>query len=120
MNTHAALSFYPLTFVSDPPETIVGRSDIDSYAAFPEDGVELLKHLQAGNSPEDAATWYQQRYEEPLDISSFLETLRELHFLREAEKREETVTTHVPSLLWKRVGQAAFSLPAWIIYAGIF
>lgn len=118
--TDATLSFYPLTFVADPPDIIVGRKDIDSYAAFPEDGAELLKQLQAGSNLEDAAAWYQKRYGEPIHMADFLETLRDLEFLRESGEQEAPITSAQSSPVWQWLGRAAFSPLAWIIYAAIF
>lgn len=114
------LLFYPLTFVPDAPDVIIGRKDIDSYAAFPEDGAELLKQLQAGNTVEAAITWYQERYGETLDIADFLETLRDLQFLRENGEAEQGAPVKQASPFWFWLGRAAFSPVAWLIYAALF
>jgi hypothetical protein len=118
VTTDTTLKFYPLTFVEDPPDIVIGRSDINSYASFPEDGAYLLKHLQAGTAPEIAARWYQEQYGEPIDLADFLDTLRDLHFLREGAEAEIVPTRHSP--LWQHVGKALFSPVAWFLYVGIF
>ncbi len=120
MPADSLLSFYPLTFVADTPDVIVGRKDIDSYAAFPEDGAELLKQLQAGSRPEEAASWYQDRYGETINMADFLETLHDLQFLREDGEEVSATLPAQPSTLWQRLGQALFSPVAWLIYAAIF
>lgn len=114
------LVFYPLTFVPDSPDVIIGRKDIDSYAAFPEDGAELLKQLQAGKGPEEAAAWYQERYGEAINLEDFLETLHDLQFLREGGEEEPAVVSKRSSAFWQWVGRAAFSPVAWLVYAAIF
>jgi hypothetical protein len=110
------VNFYPLSIMPEPPDVFVGRIDIDSYAAFPEDGVELLKQLQAGASPQQAAAWYEQRYGEAIDIADFLETLSDLHLIREGPAEAHSDSISVQLVSWQWVGQALFSPFAWIIY----
>jgi len=116
-NTETSLTFHPLTILADPPDIMVGRMDIGSYAAFPEDGVELLKQLQTGMHLQAAEVWYQEQYGESLDLADFIETLRDLQFLQ--EEGEEVGKVLAPSVFWQWVGRAAFSIPAWILYIGI-
>jgi hypothetical protein len=117
--TETVLQFYPLKFVVEPPDVIVGRIDNDSFAAFPEDGAELLKQLQQGLSLEAASTWYQEHYGEALDMADFLETLKDLQFIQ-SEPTEASSPTEVTGSTgrntWQLIGRAFFSLPAWIIY----
>lgn len=120
MTNDKTLLFYPLTFVADAPDVIVGRKDIDSYAAFPEDGAELLKQLQSGRTLEDAATWYQDRYGEGIDMADFLETLHDLQFLRASGEEEQVLTPARSSAFWQWVGRVLFSPVAWLIYAAVF
>ena len=37
-----------MSFLADRGEVVIGRTDIDSYAVFPEDGAALVRELQAG------------------------------------------------------------------------
>lgn len=104
--------FHPLTLVPDGPDVIIGRTDIDSYAAFPVDGAELLDQLRSGMDSEDASRWYEERFGEPVDLADFLNTLRELEFLREAN---EAVARPEPPR-WQRLGRVAFSPPALLLY----
>jgi hypothetical protein len=117
MSTETSLAFHPLTILEEPPDSMVGRVDIESYAAFPEDGVALLKHLQAGMSPQAAEAWYQQQFGESLDIADFIATLRDLQFLQ--EEGEEVGMVPTPSAFWQWIGRAAFSPPAWLLYSAI-
>jgi len=115
MSIETPLSFHPLTILADPPDLLVGRTDIESYAAFPEDGIALLKQLQAGMSPHMAETWYQEQYGETLDVADFIATLRDLQFLQ--EEGEEAGVAPTPSAFWQWMGRAAFSPPAWLLYS---
>src|SRR3954465_6287963 len=74
---------HPLTFLPEHGEVVIGRTDIDSYAVFPEDGAALLRELQDGRTPAQAADWYADRYADRVDIDEFLGTLRELDFVTE-------------------------------------
>jgi hypothetical protein len=115
------VQLYPLTFVPDKPDVVVGRVDIDSFAVFPEDGAELLKRLQEGLSPDEAARWYEQQYGETLDIADFLETLHDLQFIREKEEVSKAgITRQSSDRIWECAGRAAFSFPAWVIYSCLF
>lgn len=120
MTIDTTLAFHPLTFVSDPPDVIVGRKDIDSYAAFPEDGAELLKQLQTGKNLEEAATWYEERYGEAINMDDFLETLHDLQFLREDGEEEPATAAKPSSAFWQWLGRAIFSPLAWLAYTAIF
>ena len=109
--------FHPLTLVPDGPDVIVGRTDIDSYAAFPTDGAELLNQLRSGMDTERAARWYEERYGEPVDLADFLDTLRDLEFLREEGEPEALARSEPPR--WHRLGRAAFSPLALLVYAAL-
>ncbi|EFH83641.1 conserved hypothetical protein [Ktedonobacter racemifer DSM 44963] len=118
VSANTPISFYPLTFVPDSPDVVVGRKDIDSYAVFPEDGAALLQMLQSGVSPEEAAHWYFERYAEPIDIEDFLQTLGDLQFIRNGRDKE-VVPPSTRSSIWQSIGRATFSPLAWIIYSAI-
>lgn len=118
MTTNTPLRFYPLTFVEDPPDMVIGRTDIDSFASFPVEGALLLKQLEDGSDPERAVSWYEEQYGEPIDMADFLDTLRDLQFLRE-DPTAEAVPART-SLLWQQVGTALFSPLAWVVYIGLF
>lgn len=110
---HATLLFHPLSFLPERDEVVVGRTDVDSYGVFPEDGAALLRELIAGRSPEAAAAWYTREYDADVDMDEFLATLRELDFLRV----ETTAAEDRAPVRWQRLGQALFSTPAWVCYA---
>jgi hypothetical protein len=105
---------HPLTFLPEHGEVVVGRTDIDSYAVFPEDGAALLRELQDGCTPAQAADWYAGRYAERVDIDEFLATLHALEFVT-----DEPVTQPAEPARWQRLGRAVFSAPAWILYGAL-
>ena len=118
--SNSSLQFYPLVFVTDRFGTTVGRIEVESYATFPDDGVALLKQMQMGLSPAEAAQWYAREYGESLDIEDFLAVLDDLQFLRsnEAEALPSPILSR--ALSWQWLGRAAFSPPAYILYALLF
>ena len=77
------VALHPLTFVDEGDEVVVGRADIESYAVLSTDGAAVLRHLGDGMTPAQVASWYQQTYDEALDIADFLVQVEELGFLRE-------------------------------------
>jgi len=107
---------------------MVGRPDIDSFALFPPDGVALLRQMQAGLSPEQAAQWYEEQYNDTVDIDDFLDTLLQLGFIREGDADGSGTGTdergEIPfasrTVSWQWLGRAAFSPVAWIIYLALF
>ncbi|HEU5373966.1 MAG TPA: hypothetical protein VFV38_00860 [Ktedonobacteraceae bacterium] len=116
MKNDDALTFHHLTYLQEGDEITIGRPDYGTYAVFPADGAALLQQLQAGLSPVRSSQWYYQTYGEVADIDAFLETLRELHFLRE----KDTEAPALPVATWQWLGQAVFSLPAWLLYFALF
>jgi hypothetical protein len=127
----SAPKIYPLTFVKEKSDIMVGRPDIDSFALFPPDGVALLRQMQAGLSPEQAVQWYEEQYNDTVDIDDFLDTLQQLGFIREEDEGDEsgsgTATAEQGEILftsrtvsWQWLGRAAFSPVAWILYLALF
>src|SRR5256885_13240750 len=76
------LEFHPLTFAEEPDGVTVGRSDIASYALLPSDGAELLRRLTGGMPVREAADWYRAEFGERIDMADFVDSLRELGFIR--------------------------------------
>jgi hypothetical protein len=107
------LRLHPLTYLEDGDEVTVGRADIDSYGLFPPDGAALLRELEAGVPPNQAAGWYQERFGEQVDMAEFLEVLEELDLL--VGDGEEAVAP--APVRWQRLGRALFSPLAWACYA---
>lgn len=107
--------FHPLTLVPDGADVIVGRRDINSYAAFPSDGAELLRRLQAGAGVAEAGQWYRERHGTTVDMADFLATLRDLKFVRAPDE----TTVPLGRTRWRRLGRLAFSWPAWLLYSGL-
>ncbi len=107
------LRLHPLTFLEEGDEVTVGRADINSYALFPADGAALVRRLEAGLSPSEAARWYREEYGEDVDIVEFLAVLEEFELL--IPPGEEAAVA--PEVRWQRLGRALFSPWAWCAYA---
>jgi hypothetical protein len=106
------IRLHPLTYLAEGEDVTVGRADIDSYGVFPADGAELVRRLEAGASPNEAAGWYQQQFGEMVDIAELIEALDELDLL--VADGEEIVTSK--PVKWQRLGGALFSRPAFGLY----
>jgi hypothetical protein len=112
-----ALAIHALSFVADGDEVVVGRLDTGSYAVLPQDGAELLKRIADGMSLGDAAQWYEATFHEPVDVDDFVETLRELGFVRD----DPMVEPEQPApVRFQRLGRILLSAPAWFCYAAVF
>jgi hypothetical protein len=112
INLDGPVRLHPLTYLEDGDDVTVGRADIDSYGVFPPDGAELVRHLEQGSTPNEAASWYEERYGEKVDVAEFLEALEELDLL--VPPGEDAAPVQV--VKWKRLGAALFSPPAWVAY----
>jgi hypothetical protein len=111
-NLDEPLRLHPLTYLTEGDDVTVGRADIDSYGVFPPDGAELVRRLEEGRSPHEAAQWYESQYGEAVDIGEFLEVLEELDLL--VPYGEEAATRQAVG--WQRLGRALFSPLAWVVY----
>jgi hypothetical protein len=114
------IALHPLTFVEEGDQVIIGRPDIDSFAVFPADAAAVVRRLRTGAEPAAVAAWYQETYGEPADIDDFLDTLRDLGFVRsDAANPAETPTAIQAStpVRWRQLGVVAFSAPALALYA---
>jgi hypothetical protein len=109
------LRLHPLTYLDEGDEVTAGRADTNSFGLFPADGAALLRHLEAGHPPTEAARWYSEQYGEQVDISEFLDVLDELDLIV-AEGESAAAPTPVR---WQRLGAALFSPAAWAVYAAL-
>jgi hypothetical protein len=111
------LRLHPLTYLEEGDEVTVGRADINSFGLFPADGAALLRRMEEGTSPSEAARWYSAEYGENVDIGEFLEVLEELDLIL---GEGEAPAAYLPGTVrWRRLGQAVFSAPAWVAYAAL-
>ncbi|MFS1511663.1 hypothetical protein VQL36_04395 [Chengkuizengella sp. SCS-71B] len=116
-NKDQRIQLHPLTFLDQKEGVLIGRFGTDLFALFPEDGANLVKQLQAGVTMKEAIDWYEQTYQEEIDIDDFLQTLNELQFINEEKGEEEVIQKE--KIAWQRAGQYAFSPWAFILYASI-
>ncbi|MFE0102680.1 hypothetical protein [Streptomyces sp. NPDC059009] len=123
---------HPLTMVAEDDGVMVGRPDIGSYAVFPEEGAEVLRMLGTGSSIAEVAAWYERTCGQQLDMDDLLEALEELQFLRADRPGPGEPGSGGPSgtadpsgvgptapLRWQRLGAAAFSRVAWVVYGAL-
>ncbi|MEZ0113868.1 hypothetical protein ABH920_007902 [Catenulispora sp. EB89] len=109
------LEFHPLTYIAEGDGVTVGRVDNDSYVQLPADGAELLRRLSHGMRVPDAAAWYEGEYGEQLDVDDFVESMREVGFVR-ADGEPVAIA---PTPRWQRLGRLAFGPAAWAVYAAV-
>jgi hypothetical protein len=109
------LSLHKLVYLVDGDDVTIGRRDTDSYAIFPPDGAELVRRLEAGITPHEAARWYEAEYGQSVDIDHVVAAVSELGFLREPDEMPPAITP----VRWQRLGKALFSPPAWVAYGAV-
>jgi hypothetical protein len=110
-----SFSLHSLTFVDEGEDVLIGRPEIESFALFPPDGAELVRHLQAGATVKQASDWYLATYGEEADVADVVQTLRTLGFIR-ADSETETVSAPVR---WRRLGSALLSPVALCCYLAL-
>src|SRR3954447_14168968 len=71
------LRLHPLVYLDEGEDVTVGRPDVNSYGVFPSDGAALLRRLESGDTPRQAAEWYRTHYGETVDMGEFIEVLQE-------------------------------------------
>lgn len=120
MDDTRKLSMHPLTFLPDVEGVSIGRYGTDTFAVFPEDGAELVRKLYEGMTIGEATRWYEETYQEELDMNDFLDTLRELTFLNESDEAQTApaLGAHQP-VKFQALGKWMFSPVAWVLYAAI-
>ncbi|GAA1985397.1 hypothetical protein [Catenulispora subtropica] len=114
------LLIHSLSYVADGDEVVVGRVDTGSYAALPADGAELLKRIAAGMALDEAAQWYEDTFHEQVDVDDFVETLRELGFVRDEADGADGTPAAAPPVRFQRLGRVLLSPVAWVCYAAVF
>jgi hypothetical protein len=112
----SVVALYPLTFVEEGSQVVIGRPEIDSFAVFPADAAAVVRHLEAGEDLDSVAAWYQQTYGEPADLGDFVETLRDLDFIRPGS-RGDTPPAVAGPVRWRRLAAVLLSAPALCLYA---
>jgi hypothetical protein len=113
---HQPLRLHPLTYLDEGDEVTAGRADTSSFGLFPPDGAALLRQLEAGRPPAEAARWYAEQYGQEVDIGEFLEVLGELGLIA---AHGETAAAPPAAVRWQRLGRALFAPPAWAAYAAL-
>lgn len=109
----ASLTLYPLTFVDEGDQVVIGRAETDSYGVFSADAAQVLRRLSDGQQPAAVAAWYEAHYGEPADIEDFVGMLRELGFIREDDADGPPAQS---GPRWQRAGTVMFSRAALALY----
>jgi hypothetical protein len=135
----ATLAVHELSYVQEGDDVVVGRLETGAYAVFPADGAELLKRLADGLPLDEAEAWFEATFDEPVDVEDFVDTLRDLGFLREDQIADAAGTDagaagaagadrdgtagdsarRQAAPRYQRTGRAAFSPVAWAGYAAV-
>lgn len=132
--------FHHLTFLDEGEDVVVGRPDLDSYVVIPADGATLLRRLYAGDDLESASAWYAETFGESVDVDDFVDSLRDLDFLRTdedvpsgprpagadseidppADQATDSDTRSTgPAVRWQRLGAIVFGRTAMIGYLAV-
>ena len=107
------VALHALTFLDEGEDVTVGRRDADSYCVLPADGAALLRELQRGSTPRDAAQWYANTFGQPVDMADFLEAVHELGFIAATGEKSTTVGR----VRWQCFGTVIFSPVGWLVFA---
>lgn len=122
----------PLTLVDDGDDVVVGDPASGQFIAVPPVGAIVIRALQRGATLEECAEMARRDAGEPVDVVSFVETLRELGFVddqpiahpHEADASPPTPAATAPLqqrrwLTGVRPERARplFSPAAWAVYA---
>ncbi|MFE1408402.1 hypothetical protein ACFW5D_33325 [Streptomyces sp. NPDC058770] len=110
------LVLHRLVHLEENGEVTIGRPDTESFAIFPPDGAALVRRLQEGATPRQAADWYAVEYGEPIDVADVVEVLHELDFVM---PEPGPVPEAAPPVRWQRLGRALFSPVAWLCYGAV-
>lgn len=113
IRTDRPVILHPLVYLEAGGEVTIGRRDIDSYGMFPPDGAALVRRLADGQTPEQAAAWYEHEYGEPVDLDDLLGALDELEFVRVGGEQP------TKPVRWQRLGRVLFSRPVAVLYLGL-
>lgn len=106
---------HTLMFLDEGEDVTVGRRDADSYCVLPADGAALLRELERGSTPRDAAQWYADTYGQPVDMMEFLEAVQELGFIAAAGEQPTTVDR----VRWQGFGKVMFSPVGWLGFVAL-
>jgi hypothetical protein len=99
------VALHSLIYLDEGAEVTVGRADVDGYVVLPAEGAGLLRRLDEGLTPGQAADWYARTYGETVDIDGFLDDLAGLDFLRDPD---ESPHAALP-VRWQRLARTVFS-----------
>lgn len=100
-----ALQFHRLVYLEDQLEVTVGRPDQGDYVVLSADVARLLRWLESGLTPAQAAIRYEVEFGEQIDVTDFIDSLDDLGFLRQPGED----TTAAVQIRWRRLASLVFS-----------
>jgi hypothetical protein len=119
----------PLALVDEGDDVLVGDPDAGTFVAVPAVGAVVIRALQGGATIGEAAAQAERQAGEPVDVASFVDSLRELGFVDEsAESAAEDGarprrTAPIQQRRWitgplrQHHARVLFSPAAWCCYA---
>jgi len=125
----------PLTLVDDGDDVLVGDPEAGTFVAVPPVGAVVIRALQRGATTGEAAADAERHAGEPVDVESFVDTLRELGFVDEGPQDAPAAAEELPvprrtapvqQRRWLRVplrqqhARLLFTPAAWCCYAVAF
>ena len=125
----------PLTLVDDGDDVLVGDPEGGTFVAVPPVGAVVIRALQRGATTGEAAADAERHAGEPVDVESFVDTLRELGFVDEGPQDAPAAAEELPvprrtapvqQRRWLRVplrqqhARLLFTPAAWCCYAVAF
>ncbi|WP_027086744.1 PqqD family protein [Cohnella panacarvi] len=114
MDNDRILVLHPLTFLEEDEGVSIGRYGTDTFAVFPEEGAEIVRRLQEGKTVSEVCEWYERTYNDQLDIEDFIDTLRELSFIKEqTQEADAEVPPFIKGQTW---GRRLFMPQAYAVY----
>ncbi|MFJ3086741.1 hypothetical protein [Streptomyces sp. NPDC086838] len=113
----------PLSLVPEgEDEILVGDPETGQFVAIPKVGGVVIETLLRGATISEAAAEAEKYAGQPVDVPSFVETLRELGFLDEGQQGTPLRSAPVQSRRWlngvrQETAQPFFGRVAWSCYA---
>ncbi|WP_131735437.1 PqqD family protein [Actinomadura roseirufa] len=114
----------PLSLVEEGDEVLVGDPESGTFVTLPTVGGVVISLLQRGAPLDEVAAKAEEYAGEPVDIPAFVETLRELGFVEDAEAPAPARTAPIQGRRWLRgirqeLVRPFFGRTAWTCY-GLF
>lgn len=108
------ITVYPFSRQIGGEETVIGRSETNTFLALPHEAVEILDDLASGKSVGEARALYMQRHGEDPDLEDFLQLLAQRGFVRPRRPGESADIATVVATPLPMAKTHFDNLPDWI------